>query len=92
MNLPFETTSERAEPIRSTMIAPLKTSPEQHARAVSSRLAAARGVIAALFLPASQTVAPEIAGWKAWLFVIWMAMTLLLYAMVMSGLIETSTG
>jgi hypothetical protein len=88
MNLPVETKPERAESCLSAMIAPLKSKPERHARAVSSRLAAARGIIAALFLPAAQTVAPPIAGWKAWLFVAWMAMTLIFYALAMSGLIE----
>lgn len=64
------------------MIAPLHTKKKTPA---SRRLRAARAMIAAMLLP-SEAPAPPIAAWKAWLFVVWIGMTVLVYALSMAGL------
>jgi len=74
------------------MIAPLPTKHEPGSHPVSRRLVAARAVIAAMFLPSAEPQAPPIATWKAWLFIAWLTTTVLVYALVMSGLVENLTG
>ena len=65
------------------MIAPLPTKPERNA---PRRLASARAMVAAIFLPSSEAPAPPIAAWKAWLFIAWVGVTLAAYALSMLGL------
>ena len=74
------------------MIAPLPTKHEPGSHPVSRRLVAARAVIAAMLLPSAETQMPPIRAWKAWLFIAWLAITLVVYALVMSGLAENLTG
>lgn len=65
------------------MIAPLSTKPDEPS--VSTRLKAARRVIAGMLLPADGERAPTIAAWKGWLLVSWMAMAATVYAFSMLG-------
>lgn len=64
------------------MIAPLRT--EKKTR-TSRRLSAAHAMIAAMFLK-SQETPPPIAAWKAWLFMAWVVLTAIAYALSMAGL------
>ena len=72
------------------MIAPLQTDPER--RSPSPRLMAARSMIAAMFLPSTDAPAPRIAPWKAWLFVAWVALTMAVYGLSMTGLMAKLNG
>jgi len=68
------------------MIAPLETKSERCSPRVSPRLRAARSVIAAMLLGDAAMPAPTIAAWKAWLFVLWIFVTVTAYAFSMSGM------
>jgi len=70
------------------MIAPLQTE-SKRSSAASGRLAAARAAIAAVLLREAQSPPPPIAAWKAWLFVTWVGVVTVVYALLMSGLIRT---
>lgn len=72
------------------MIAPLQTEAEPASEA-SSRFAAARAAVAAILLRDAQAPAPPIAAWRAWLFVGWVGLVTVVYALVMSGLIRTGS-
>ena len=70
------------------MIAPLQTEAER-SLAESGRWAIARAAVADILLRDTQSPAPPIAAWKAWLFVGWVAFVTVVYALLMSGLIRT---
>jgi hypothetical protein len=68
------------------MIAPLQT---KHGSKPSRRLVTARAMVAAIFLPSSEAPAPPIAAWKAWLFIAWIGLTLVTYAVSMAAPLES---
>jgi hypothetical protein len=71
------------------MIAPLKTDKKPP---TSRRLVTARAMIAAMFLSQCEAPVPPVAAWKAWLFMAWVGLTLVVYALSMAGLISSPTG
>lgn len=71
------------------MIALLQTEPEHRSAAASPRLVVARAVVAAILLPNMEPSAPPIAAWKAWMFVAWVGLVTITYAIFMSGMTST---
>jgi hypothetical protein len=69
------------------MIAPLPTETER-SPAASGTWAVARAAVAAILLRGAETPPPPVVVWKAWLFVAWVGVVTVVYALLMSGLIH----
>jgi hypothetical protein len=74
------------------MIAPLQTKSDHRSRSASPRLVAARAAIASILLRNTETPAPPIRAWKAWLFIVWIGLATVSYALAMSGLFTPNAG
>ncbi len=70
------------------MIAPLKTEPDERSFSTRRRLRAARRVIASMLLTEDGQQPSPVVRWKAWLLVIWAALAVLVYALLMSGMVS----